>query len=428
MRIAVIGAGIVGVTTAYELCADGHEVTVLERHAAVASETSFANAGVVAPGYVTPWAAPGMPAKVVRQLFGRHAAVRFGAGALWALPWMWRWWRNCGRAAYQLNRSRLHALARYSRDRLHALSEALELDYERAPGVTVLLRGERELAQARAGLQMLDELQVPHRLLDATECRAVEPGLNPDMALRAAIHLAQDEVGNCRLFAQRLKDEAQRRGATLRFGHEVLQLTPGRSVRLAWRRATDGAGGGVTLQEERFDAVVLCAGHLANRLLAPLRLTLPMIAVHGYSVTAPLRLEEAGPAAGPRGAVMDERYKVAISRIGQRVRVAGSAEIGGADGSMNGPALATLHRVLDDWFPGAARLSQAQAWKGARPMLPDGPPVVGASAGPGLWLNLGHGSSGWALACGSARVLADQIAGRAPAIDAQGLAPARLAR
>lgn len=425
MRIAVIGAGIVGVTTAYELVADGHEVVVFERLAAVASGTSFANAGVVAPGYVTPWAAPGMPSKVLRQLFGRHAAVRFGGwNALAAAPWMWRWWRNCRPAAYAAHRSALYTLARYSRERLHGLSDALDIDYERAEGFTVLLRGARELAQAQAGLRLLRELEVAHELLNAEQCRRAEPGLNPDTPLHAAIRLPHDEVGNCRLFAQRIKDEALRRGAAIRFGHEVTRIVAGRPARLHWRAAADRG----READEPFDALVVCAGHVANRLLAPLKLRLPLLAVHGYSVTAPLRAGEGLPPVGPRGALMDERYKVAISRIGDRVRVAGSAEIGGRPDALNPAALATLHRVLDDWFPGAARIAQAQTWKGARPMLPDGPPVVGATRVEGVWLNVGHGSSGWALACGSARVLADRIAGRAPAIDADALAPARFGR
>ncbi len=134
--------------------------------------------------------------------------------------------------------------------------------------------------------------------------------------------------------------------------------------------------------------------------------------MHGYSVTAPLQHHDGGAHAAPLSAVMDERYKVAISRLGQRVRVAGSAEIGGAAQRFNPAALGTLYKVLDDWFPGAARLSQAQRWKGARPMLPDGPPIVARSAAAGIWMNLGHGSSGWALSCGSARVLADVMAQR----------------
>ncbi len=423
MRIAVIGAGIVGVTSAYELASDGHEVTVYERHAGVASETSFANAGVIAPGYVTPWAAPGMPLKVLRHLFGRHAPVRFsGVNALGQLPWMWHWWRACRPVVYQANRARMYQLARYSSQRLHALTDALGLDYEQARGVLVLLRTSRDLAQAQAALRMLEELQVGFELLDAAQCHRLEPGLNAAMPLRAGISLPQDEVGNCRHFAHLLKAQAQAHGARFLFGHEVLSLASGATPTV---RSRDLATKGEAAQT-RFDAVLLCTGHQANRLLRPLGLSLPMAPVYGYSITAPLSVIEHASAPGPRGAVMDERFKVAISRLGQRIRVAGSAELGGTPGRMNAAALATLYKVLDDWFPGAARLSQASAWKGARPMLPDGPPLLGASRSPGIWLNLGHGSSGWALACGSARVLADLMAQRTPDIDVGGLLPQRL--
>jgi D-amino-acid dehydrogenase len=430
MRIAVVGAGIVGVATAYELAADGHAVTVFERHAAVASETSFANAGVVAPGYVTPWAAPGMPRKVLGQLFGRHAAVRFGGpDVLRHGPWFWRWWRACRESAYRHNRTRLYRLARYSRDRLRELAARHALDYERTQPLTVLLREAQDLARAEGSLRLLREWEVPHQVIDAARCREIEPGLHPATPLHAAITLPDDEVGNCRQFAHGLKAEAQRLGATFRFGVAVDDLAPPRAaaapVTLRLRSAR-GAPAGVGCQdagEQLFDAVVVCTGHFGNQLLGPLGLRLPLLPVYGYSVTAPLRATEGGIAGGPRGALMDERYKVAISRLGQRVRVAGSAEIGGRPDAFNRAALATLHRVLDDWFPGSARLAQAQAWKGARPMLPDGVPAIGASAAPGVWLNLGHGSSGWALACGSARLLADAVGGRAPELDIGAYAP-----
>jgi D-amino-acid dehydrogenase len=424
MRIAVIGAGIVGVTSAFELAGDGHEVTVFERHAAVASGASFANAGVVAPGYVAPWAAPGMPLKVLRHLFGRHAPVRFGGlNALGHLPWMWQWWRACRPAVYQDNRSQMLQLARFSSQRLSDLTTSLKLDYEQRRGVTVLLRSARDLALAQASMQALRELEVPFQLLDAAQCRSVEPGLNAGMALEAGISLAQDGVGNCRQFAHQIKAQAQLRGAAFRFQHEVHALSPGQQPRLHVRDL--GAAG--ARREESFDAVVLCAGHQANPLLAPLGLALPIIPVYGYSLTAPLQHGDARTARGPLGAVMDEKYKVAISRLGQRVRVAGSAEIGGRPQQMNSAALATLYKVFDDWFPGAARLSQAVRWKGARPMLPDGPPVLGRSRADGIWLNLGHGSSGWALSAGSARALADLMAGRSPAIALDGLGVERLA-
>ena len=175
-----------------------------------------------------------------------------------------------------------------------------------------------------------------------------------------------------------------------------------------------------------FDGVVICAGVQANALLKGIGLRLPLAAVHGYSVTAPIRHVDGLPPPGPRSALMDERYKVAITRLGQRIRVAGGAELGGRPGTHNKAALRTLYQVLEDWFPGAAVTSKAQHWKGTRPMLPDGPPVIGPSGSAGVWLNAGHGSSGWVLACGSARLVADMVTRRTSAIDAQGLALSRL--
>lgn len=417
MRVAIIGAGIVGVTTAYELAADGHEVTVFERRGAVAAETSFANAGVIAPGYVTPWAAPGMPWKVTTQLFGRHAAVRFGGlSTLKLVPWMWRWWRACRPAVYRRNRSAMQGLAHYSRQRLQGLADTLSLDFEQTQGYMVLLRTARDLANAQGGLALLKELGVAHALLDPAQARIVEPGLHAQTPLAAAIHLPHDGVGNCRHFAHLLKGEAQRLGATFRFDHEVSRIVAGVRPRVESPQASAD-----------FDAVVVCAGVQANQVLRGLGLTLPLAPVHGYSISAPLRVFEAATV-GPRSAVMDEKFKVAVSRLGQRVRVAGSAELGGPLESMNASAIATLYKVLNDWFPGAAQLRDVQVWKGARPMLPDGPPVLGASGAPGVWLNLGHGSSGWALSCGSARVLADLLGGRQAGIDLAGLGLERLRR
>jgi D-amino-acid dehydrogenase len=310
----------------------------------------------------------------------------------------------------------MHRLARYSRDRLEHLTVQLHLAYERSLGYTVLLRSDRELTAARGGLKLLADLGVPFELMDAARARVVEPGLNPSMPLRAAIHLPQDGVGNCRQFAHLLKTEAQKLGVVFRFQQPVRALRAGHPVRLV---LPDG--------EQAFDAAVVCAGVASAALLAPLGLRLPLLPVWGYSLTAPLRELEHAPELGPRSALMDERYKVAISRLGRRVRVAGSAELGGRADHFHPGSMATLYRVLDDWFPGAAQLAKAQRWKGARPMLPDGPPLIGASGHDGLWLNLGHGSSGWALSAGSARALADLVSGRSPDVDLQGLGVDRLA-
>ena len=417
MRVAVIGAGIVGVSTAHELAAQGVEVTVYERRGSVATETSFANAGVLAPGYVTPWAAPGMPWKVLGQIFSRDAAVRFaGPSALAQLPWMWRFLLACRAKTYIANRSAMQRLAQFSRERLIELTTRLDLDYEQRTGYIVLLRTARDLQRARNGLALLAELGVSHEVLDEAGCRAHEPALSSTARIHAAIRLPNDGVGNCRQFAHLLKGVAQRLGARFVFDTCVVRLLPGTPVGL---RLASG-------EAATFDHVVVCAGVEANRLLAPLGLRLPLAPVFGYSITAPLRKHDGGPDMGPRSALMDETCKVAISRLGQRVRVAGSAEIGGTLAELRHAPLATLYRVLDEWFPGAASMREVQQWKGARPMLPDGPPVIGASRVPGLWLNLGHGSSGWALSCGSAKLLADALLGKPAAIDTRGLTPARL--
>jgi D-amino-acid dehydrogenase len=447
MRVAVIGAGVVGVTTAYELAAEGHDVVVFERRGGVAAEASFGHAGVVSSGHIAPWAAPGLPLKLLRDSFRAHATMRLRSGVnAAALGWLWKWSRACRPAPARANRLRLQRLAAFSRVRLHRLTRDLNLDYERAEGVLVLLRTPGDLALARPTLKLLAEGTTKFKLLDAQRCRVVEPGLNPEAALHAGIYLPDDEVANCRQFSMLLRQQAHRRGVEFRLHTEVLKLVPGRKPQvIAEQREPEepalqstfgmpldtddgerGRSNGPTA--ESFDAVVLCCALGAPALLRPHGVHLPVQSVHGYSVTAPLRHLEAHPDHGPRAGLIDETHQVAISRIGSRVRVSGGAEIGGALSRHHPAALASLYKVLDDWFPGVARLGQAQPWKGARAMLPDGPPVLGASGIDGVWLNLGHGDHGWTLACGSARLLAETMSGRAPSIDVEGLGVERLRR
>jgi len=415
MKIAVIGAGIIGVTTAYELACDGHEVTVLERRGAAAEEGSFANAGIVAVGDIAAWTAPGMPGKLIQQLFSRSAPMKVGLPLSGReLAWLWRWRRACKLDAFSANRIHMLGLAYYSRERLRHITAELKLEYERSNGQMVLLRSEQDSKRVQGGLQMLRDAGVTFMELNAADTRKIESGLNPDAPLFGAICMPDDEVGNCRQFALLLKNEAQRIGVNFLFNTTVTQVVPSAGIAL-------GIAGDPT--PHAYDAAVMCAGLDSTRLLDALGLKIPLIAVHGYSISAAIR----EPLSAPCSAVMDERYKVAISRFGNRVRVAGCAEIGGLADKKRAGALQTLYKVLHDWFPGAANLSMGvQEWKGARPMLPDGPPVLGPSGLPGLWLNLGHGASGWGLSCGSARVLADLMGGRAPDLDVGGFGVGRL--
>ncbi|MEQ1534434.1 MAG: D-amino acid dehydrogenase [Burkholderiaceae bacterium] len=417
MKIAIVGAGVIGVTTAYELACDGHEVTVFERNSSIAVESSFANAGIVAPGYVAPWAAPGMPFKVFKHLLSRHAPVKIKFPlSNNDLAWMWRWWRACKLDTYLANRSRMQALASYSRDRLHAITADLSLEFERNDGLMVLLRSAKDAKLMQPNLQVLRESGVSFKELTAEEARIVEPAINPDNDFFGAVHLPNDEVGNCREFTLLLKAESHKLGVKYEMNTTVASLL-----------SAKGAILNIANQDSQraFDAVVMCAGTASSELLKPIlkpiKRKLPLVPVYGYSISAAIR----EPLNAPRSAVIDERYKVAITRMGNRVRVAGSAEIGGSLDNKQVSAISTLYKVLQDWFPGAAHISNMGAsvteWKGARPMLPDGPPVLGASGVPNIWLNLGHGSSGWALSCGSARVLADLIANRHPDVDVSGM-------
>ncbi|MDO9218587.1 MAG: FAD-dependent oxidoreductase, partial [Lacisediminimonas sp.] len=334
MKVAVIGAGIIGITTAYELAADGHEVTVFERRGAAAQESSFANAGVVAPGYVTPWAAPGMPGKVLSYLFSRHAPVKLSLPLSGReLAWMWKWLGACKPAPYLANRSRLLRLAFYSRERLHHLTTELELDYEHSPGYMVLLRSEKDALLIEPSLQVLRDTGVAFQQLSPDAARQFEPALNPDTAFLGAVHLPDDEVANCRQFALLLKNEAQRMGVVFELNATVSRL--GRPKAAAISIAGEES-------PRVFDSVVVCAGMASAELLKPLGLKIPMAAVYGYSLSATIR----EPLNAPRSALMDERYKVAISRLGNRVRVAGGAEIGGSPESRRAASLQTLYKVL----------------------------------------------------------------------------------
>jgi D-amino-acid dehydrogenase len=414
MKVAVIGAGVIGVTTAYELADQGHEVCVYERGSSAAELCSFGNAGVISPGYITPWAKPGMAWHVISHLWQSHTPVRLSLPNLNEAQWLWRWWRACQSSTFTKNRQRLLRLSSYSQQRLQSLTQRLHLDFDQTSGFLVLLRGEKEYLLAQPSLEGMREAGLSFQTLTAEQARTIEPALNPATPLAYALYFPNDQVANCRQFTLLLKKIAESMGVQFHFNANVLPLQGSDPKRIRLSSQDSGTP---------FDAVIICAGLASASLLSPLNLKIPLAAVHGYSISASIR----EPLDAPRSGIMDERFKVAISRLGQRVRVSGCAEVAGNPHQHHAASLNTLYRVLDDWFPGAARTQDnVQVWKGSRPMLPDGPPVIGPSGIDGVWLNLGHGSSGWALSCGSARALADSLSGRQTDIDLKGLGIERL--
>ena len=411
-QVVVIGGGVVGVCTAYFLAEAGHEVAVIERHQNVAQEASFANAGVVSPGYVTPWAAPGMARKLLSSLFRPEAPVMLKPSADRAMwRWLRRWVSECELERYRINKSRMQRVAFYSRELLHQLRETYDIDYEQTEGVLQLFRTEQEIELAQPALDLLAEYEVPHQMVDPETARLIEPALSTQTSLAGALHLPDDHAGNCPLFAKLLRHITSSMGVQFHFSSTVHAIQP------------EGAQVWLSIDDRRFaaDAVVLAAGIDSVQLLKPLGINVPLYPVKGYSATAAIKNFDQAPHA----ALLDESYKVAITRLGGRVRVSGTAELGSDTKELHQGALRTLIKVGNDWFPDAANYATANFWCGIRPMLPDGAPLLGATPLRNVYLNIGHGSSGWAMAAGAGKVLADVISGRTPDIDMDGLTLAR---
>ena len=398
MKIAVVGAGIVGVSTAYELASDGHEVVVYDRRSAVAEEASFACGSLLGPGYVEPALAP------------IDVGLRLSAHEM---AWLWQRRKLLVDPSSSAH-ARLMPLALYSRSRRDSLAQTLPLACDQRQGLMLLFRTAQDEALAQPRLQVLRNAGVVAKPLVPAVARKLELALNTDTALHSAAYLQEDDTGNCRQFALLLKSAAQAKGVRFHMGTTVHALQ--RQAPTELRLANDPT-------PHRYDAVVVCAGAATVTLLKPLGLRLPLVGVHGWSISAHIR----EPLNTPHSAVWDMRHRVSIARIGHRVRVAGGAEMGMGDHAADSTALQTLYRVLHDWFPGAARIdSDVQTWRAEQATVLDGLPLLGASGVPGVWLNLGHGASGWALASGTARVVADCVRKRAAEVDLTGLGADRL--
>ncbi|MFN3448104.1 MAG: D-amino acid dehydrogenase [Roseococcus sp.] len=417
MRVLVLGAGVVGVTSAWYLARAGHEVTVLDRQPGPGLETSFANAGQVSPGYSAPWAAPGMPIKALKWLMMRHRPL-----VLWPsldhglYGWLARMLANCTEEAYRRNKARMVRLAEYSRDCLRALRGETGLDYDaRSRGTLQLFRTQKQLDSVGADTRVLDAFAVPYELLDRAGCAAAEPALAAVAGKYVGgLRLPGDETGDAHLFTQRLAALAAARGVRFRYGEAIEAI-----------EAEAGAVTGVRTRAGRVtaDAYVVALGSYAPALLRPLGVALPVYPVKGYSLTLPVT----DPAMAPVSTVMDETYKVAITRLGERIRVGGTAELAGFSLRLRAARRATLAHSVGDLFPRGGDLARASFWTGLRPMTPDGTPVVGGTRLRKLFLNTGHGTLGWTMACGSGRLIADIVSGRAPEIAHEDLALARYA-
>jgi len=418
LKVLVLGSGVVGTSVAYYLARGGHEVQVLDRQEGPALETSFANAGEVSPGYSAPWAGPGVPVKAIKWMLMRHSPL-----VIWPLldPNMWRWGvamlANCTQRAYALNKSRMVPIAEYSRDCLKALRAETGISYdERALGTLQLFRTHKQLDGIGGDVAVLQQYGVPYEVLDRDGFVRVEPALAlTQHKFVGALRLPGDETGDCFEFSNRLAEMAQALGASFRWRTQIRSLER-QGGQISGVRTDAGL-----MQADRY---VLALGSWSPLLLRPLGMRIPVYPVKGYSITVPI----SDAAFAPESTLMDETHKVAVTRLGGRIRVGGTAELAGYSLKLREARRDTLNHVLTDLFPKGGDLSKASFWCGLRPMTPDGTPIVGATPLANLLLATGHGTLGWTMAAGTGRVVADLVSGRKPDIDIEGLAIARYGR
>lgn len=414
MRVLVLGAGVIGVTSAWYLAQAGHEVTVLERQPGPALETSHANAGEVSPGYSSPWAGPGVPLKALKWLLMKHGplAIRptFDPATL---SWLLKLLRNCTAARYAVNKARMVPIAEYSRDCLGELRRSTGIAYdERAQGTLQLFRTQYQLDGIGGDVEVLKQFGVAFEVMDTAGCIVAEPALGRVREkFVGGLRLPGDETGDCRLFTERLAELA----------HSLVKLRYGVTVKSLLEEGGRTMGALTDKGEFRADAVVVALGSYSPALVRPFGIRIPVYPVKGYSVTLPIADETRAPVS----TVMDETYKIAITRLGNRIRAGGTAEIAGYDTSLRLSRRAPLEHSVTDLFEGGGSWEDATFWTGLRPMTPDGPPIIGKTPIRGLYLNTGHGTLGWTMACGSGRVLADIVSGTRPDIDVSDLSVSR---
>jgi len=424
MKVLVLGSGVVGVTSAYYLAQKGFDVTVIDRQPAVGLETSFANAGQISPGYAAPWAAPGVPMKALKWLFQRHSPLALKPDfSLWQLQWTFKLLQNCNANSYDRNKERMVRLAEYSRDCLGELRVNTDIAYEgRTQGTLQVFRTQKQLDAEAKDIAVLSRIGVPFEHLDPDGCARAEPALAlvKDQLL-GGLRLPHDETGDCQLFTANLAEKAKELGVKFRHNVSINHLFTRNNKLFGVEISTE-----VGTEMLHADQYVVALGSYTRQLMKGLGLQIPVYPVKGYSLTVPV----IDSAAAPISTVMDETYKVAITRFNDRIRVGGMAELAGFDLSLNPRRRETLEMVLGSLFPNGGDVSKSLFWTGLRPMTPDGTPIIGKASETydNVWLNTGHGTLGWTMACGSGQLLADLVANKRTAILSEDFAITRYNR
>ena len=422
MNVIVLGAGLLGVTSAYFMRQQGHAVTVIDRQASPAAETSFANGGQISVSHAEPWANPGAPLKLLQWLGKEDAPLLFRIRAdmrqwLWGLQFL----RECTPARTRHNIAQIVRLGSYSRDTLQQLRRDIGITYdERTQGILHFYTSQKEFDGAAGPAAQMRALGCDRRVISADEAVALEPALRhirPQLA--GATYTAEDESGDANHFARALVKRCQADGVQFRLSHTVTALREA-GGQIDHVEATDAEG---RFQRLRAEAYVLAMGSLSPLYVQPLGISLPIYPAKGYSVTMPVK----DAAMAHQVSLTDDEYKLVFSRLttratpaapgGDRLRIAGTAEFNGYDRDLNRVRCEAIVKRFEQLFPGAGDSEQAQFWTGLRPATPSNVPIIGRSKLPNLFFNTGHGTLGWTHACGSGKSIARIVSGLQPEID-----------
>lgn len=411
MHTVILGAGVAGVTTAWYLASQGRKVTVIDRQPQAASETSYANAGMIAPGHSYTWASPRAPGILWRSLRDDTQALRLKLNPdphMWT--WLWKFWRNCTAERSRINTRRKLVLCRYSQAQLQALTEHLQLEYERlSTGALYMYRDEASLARGTGNMKILSDGGMDLRTLTADEVVAHEPALaSAREHIAGAIYAPTDESGDARMFTRNLAMRCEEAGVRFLMDTSIEGINVS-GDRITGVRTPKGLIAG--------DDYVLSLGSYSPIIARPLGYSLPIYPVKGYSVTFPIREGHTPPSLSG----VDENNLVAWARFGNRLRFTATAEFSGYDRSHSPADFAPMLRVAQQLFGNGADFSEPEYWAGLRPMTPENTPILGRTRHHNLYFNTGHGHMGWTMACGTASVVADIMNGRTPAIDITGM-------
>ncbi len=409
MKVIVLGAGVVGVASAWYLAAAGHEVTVLDRQDEPGKETSYANGGQISAGHAEPWARPDVVPKVLKWLGREDAPLLFRPRADWA-QWRWamRFARECLPGRFERNCASLAGLATYSRDCLRALRSETGIRYdELSRGILHFCTDARDFDALARHAETMRSLGIRRETKSASECLALEPALRAsELPVAGGIYTPGDESGDAHKFTVELARLCRTKGVSFEFNANIERIS-----------AAGNEVEGIRLKEKllKADAYVVALGSYSPLLLEPIGVRIPVYPMKGYSITVPL--DEAQAAAAPSVSLTDEAVKVVISRLGNRLRAAGTAELTGYDTSITAVRCEAILKRIGQLFPKLRNTNNVERWAGLRPATPTNVPVIGRTKVRNLFLNTGHGTLGWTLSCGSGRVLAAVVSGRQPEVD-----------